>query len=110
MSFFVLSIVVLVVVPYAFYFLRSTREVKGPLTKGQARVRVLSLVVLCFFIAGIGICGGFGTVAGLMTLLDANAGSEGRAFAPLFLVPGLVGLLIAVGGGLAIHKNRRQDG
>lgn len=55
--------------------------------------RALTLLGLCALLVGFGVCGAYGTAAGL----NIGFGSpEAKAFAAMFLVPGVIGLVIAL--------------
>ena len=77
-----------------------------PLSPSDRLWRKASLVVMVLLVAGFGLCGGFGTVAGLMSLFG-SASSEARSYGVMFLVPGLVGLVIALIGLWLLRKYRR---
>jgi hypothetical protein len=57
--------------------------------------RAIVVVVLFGTLAGFGLCGAYGTLVGIGTLFDTSAGAEGRGFAPVFIVCGLIGIVIA---------------
>ncbi|HSI48265.1 MAG TPA: hypothetical protein VLA61_08355 [Ideonella sp.] len=79
---------------WAVWMLRGTAALPGPLSEGQRRGRVLALAALVVLVAGFGLCGGAGTVMGLAGLRETS--SEARAYSTLFLVPGLLGLAVAL--------------
>jgi len=97
----------LAVFAWAVWMLRGTAGLPGPLSDGQRRGRVLALVALVVLVAGFGLCGGAGTVMGLVGLRETSA--EARAYAPLFLVPGLLGLAVASLCLWLMRRYRRQD-
>jgi uncharacterized membrane protein len=55
--------------------------------------RGLLAVILSVLLVGFGICGAYGTLGGVANLFDHS--SEGRAFAPVLIGAGLLGLAIA---------------
>jgi hypothetical protein len=55
-------------------------------------LRAILTAVLSVLLVGFGLCGAYGTFGGVLGLLGAG---EGRPFAVLFMVCGLVGLGIA---------------
>jgi hypothetical protein len=55
--------------------------------------RGILAVILCIVLVGFGLCGAYGTVAGVADLVGTS--QEGRALVPLLLGCGLTGLVIA---------------
>lgn len=92
----------------ALRHLKRTRDQPGSLSASERRWRGVALGVMGLWVAGFGLCGGFGTYAGLASYFSAKAGSEGRAYAVVFLVPGLIGLALALGGLWLLRKYRRN--
>jgi hypothetical protein len=90
----------------AWWILRRTRDLPGPLSPSDRRWRQAAVVVLGLFVAGFGVCGAFGTVAGIGTLLG-NSGGEARGYAVMFAIPGLIGLGLAALGVWLLRKHRR---
>jgi len=86
--------------------LKRTRDPAVPLSPADLGWRNASLALLVLSVAGFGLCGGFGTFAGLSSFMG-SASSEARAYGTLFLVPGVVGLLIALIGVWLLRKYRR---
>lgn len=55
--------------------------------------RGILFVILCVPLVGFGLCGAYGTVAGIANLVGTP--HEGKAFVPLLMGCGLTGLVIA---------------
>lgn len=68
--------------------------------------RGLLVAVLGVGVLGFGTCGGVGSFAGLETLLTGSSYDTGWAL--VFLVPGVVGLLIAVALAMVIRRMWRS--
>ena len=97
----------LAVFAWAVWMLRGTAALPGALSERQRRGRVLALAALTVLVAGFGLCGGAGTVMGLATLGDTSG--EARGFGVLFLVPGLLGVAVALLCVWLIRRYRRRD-
>jgi uncharacterized membrane protein YfcA len=104
-------LLVIALVALAIYTLRRTREPAGELSESDRRWRMLAVGVLGFFVLGFGVCGAFGTVAGLMSLLGQGGGSAGeaRAYGTMFLIAGLLGLAVAGLGVWLLRRYQRRD-
>lgn len=72
----------------------------------QTVVRGFVTAVLAVFLVGFGVCGAYGSLVGIGALLENS--SEGRAFAPVFVIAGLIGLALAWGCWKAIAGIRRK--
>ena len=73
----------------------------------QTVVRGFVTVVLAVFLVGFGVCGAYGSLAGISAFVENSR--EGRAFAPLFVIAGLIGLALAWGCWKAIAGIRRKS-
>jgi len=73
---------------------------------GQRFVRGLWLTLLVLSTAGFGLCGGFGVVAGLMSLGDSG---EARAYGAMFAIIGGIGVAIAMVTGWLLRQTLRAD-
>jgi hypothetical protein len=94
----------------AIYTLRRTRGPAQDMTAADRTWRLLAVAALGLFVAGFGLCGAFGTVAGLMGMLGSGANSgEARAYGVMFLGCGLFGLGLA-GLGAWVLRRYRQPG
>jgi hypothetical protein len=69
-------------------------------------MRGICTAVLAVFLVGFGVCGASGTFAGLAGFFQ-NSG-EGRGFAPVLLIAGLLGFAIAWGCWKAIASLWRK--
>lgn len=94
---------------FAVYTVRRTRDGTQPLSPADQRWRMLSVGLLGLTVAGFGLCGGGGTVMGLMSVLGDRSGSEARGYGMMFLVMGLLGLVIAGACYWVLRKYRRED-
>ena len=65
-------------------------------------LRAILTVALCVVLVGFGLCGAYGTFAGVINLFDTS--NEGRAFVPLLLGCGLAGLVIALASWKALAR------
>jgi heme/copper-type cytochrome/quinol oxidase subunit 2 len=98
-------VTLIAVFAWAVWRLRSTASAPEPLSEGQRRGRMLALAALVLLVGGFGLCGGAGTVAGVMGL---SAGGEGAGYAMLFLLPGLAGLAVALLCVAMLRRYRRR--
>jgi hypothetical protein len=64
--------------------------------------RGILAIFLCVVLVGFGVCGAYGTVAGVANLVASSR--EGRAYVPLLIGCGLVGLAIAAACWKALVK------
>ena len=94
---------------FAVYTVRRTRDGTQPLSPADQRWRMLSVGLLGLTVAGFGLCGGGGTVMGLMSVLGDRSGSEARGYGMMFLVMGLIGLAVAGACYGVLRKYRRED-
>ncbi len=90
MLYWMLAVVVAMLVPVVIFSMQRQRAGRGERIAG----RVVLLSVLTVLTLGFGACGGIGSFGGISLWLDGSA--EGRAYYPLFLVPGLAGLVLAM--------------
>jgi nitric oxide reductase large subunit len=93
---------------FAVLKLRSTAAKDGPLTAAESRWRTVALVILVVEVTGLGLCGGFGTLAGLVSLAQGGAHTEAGAYGLMFLVVGIPGLALAGLGLWILRKYRRE--
>ena len=75
-------------------------------TAGQRFLRGLWLTLLVLCTAGFGLCGGFGVVAGLISLGDSG---EARAYGAIFGIVGGIGVAIALLTGWLLRRALRAD-
>ena len=68
-------------------------------------LRGISTAVLAVFLVGFGVCGAYGAFSGLAAFFQSH---EGRAFAPILLIAGLLGFAIAWGCWKAIASIWRK--
>jgi uncharacterized oligopeptide transporter (OPT) family protein len=99
-------LLLIALIVFAVLTLSRTRDPSKALSPADRRWRIAALGVMLFFVLGFGLCGAFGTVAGLVSLLDQTSG-EARAYGVIFLLPGLVGLALAAVGVFLLRKHRR---
>jgi ABC-type transport system involved in cytochrome c biogenesis permease subunit len=95
---------------FAIHTLRRTRDASQPLSPADRRWRMAAVGLLSLVVAGFGLCGGGGTVMGLMSVLGANGSSgEARSYGLMFLVTGLIGLAIAGACFWVLRRYRREE-
>ena len=82
-----------------WYLRRHRNDAPG---EGPVWLRGLCIVLLVLFVAGFGLCGAWGTVVGVVSLVAGGGGERG--YAPIFLIVGGAGLGIAVGLGWAFRR------
>jgi hypothetical protein len=58
-------------------------------------LRGICTAVLAVFLVGFGVCGAYGAFGGVASFFESS--HEGRAFAPILLIAGLLGFAIAWG-------------
>lgn len=95
LSLLILGLLLVAALVYGFMS-RDTGNGRPSLWRG------LLVAVLGVGVLGFGTCGGVGSFAGLETLF--TGGSNESGWAMLFLVPGVVGLLIAVALVMVIRR------
>lgn len=71
--------------------------------------KFLLLLILGFLVLGFGLCGTFGVIGGVVSLFSRSQGGELDG-ASLFLVPGVIGLVIAFGAWKGIAALLRKPG
>ena len=104
LALFLNPVVLLLLVPVALWYLRRHRN--DPPAEGRARwLRGLAIGLLVLFVGGFGVCGTWGTVVGVVSLVAGGGGERG--YAPIFLIVGGAGLGIAVGLGWAFRRLTR---
>ena len=104
LALFLNPVVLLLLVPVALWYLRRHRN--DPPAEGRARwLRGLAIGLLVLFVGGFGVCGTWGTVVGVASLVTGSG--EERGYAPIFLIVGGAGLGIAVGLGWAFRRLTR---
>lgn len=96
-------LVILLLVIGAVVYLRRARPGER---SGQRFLRGLWLSLLVLSTAGFGLCGGFGVVAGLLSLGDS---AEGRAYGAMFAIVGGIGVAIAMVTGWLLRGALRAD-
>ena len=105
MSLMALCLAGLLLVLPALWFLRKTsREV--PRSAAHSVARTLTLGFLMLLVVGFGLCGALGVGYGVLML---GAGKEVVAFALLFGVPGVAGLVLAHTLYRQTQRARRPD-
>jgi fluoride ion exporter CrcB/FEX len=111
MSFLTLAFNVLPALLLLFLAVRAlqrTRDPAVPMSPADRRWRQAALALMWLLVAGFGFCGGFGTFAGLSSFFGASS-TEARAYAQMFLVLGVCGLLVAGAGLWVIRRYRRTE-
>ncbi|MBQ0929061.1 hypothetical protein [Ideonella alba] len=96
-------LVILLLVIGAVVYLRRARPGER---SGERFLRGLWLTLLVLSTAGFGLCGGFGVVAGLVSVTE---GGESGAYGAMFLAVGGVGVAIAALTGWLLRRALRAD-
>ena len=101
-------LILLILAVLAVRTLRRTRDPSVPLTPSEQRWRTAALAFLVLCVAGFGLCGGAGAVFGLYGLLAPGASGDARGYAVVFLVPGALGLGVALVVAGLLRRYRRS--
>ncbi len=94
----------LLLVGLALWYLRRHRD-DPPGAGAQRWLRGLAIGMLVLFVGGFGVCGAWGTVVGVASLVGGSG--EERGYAPIFVVLGGLGLAIAIGLGWLFRRLTR---